>query len=254
MASRKDLVTKVWQFCEKTPFAQASQAQRELVLFDVNRSVRYVYNNGDLSFKTVVLRGFDYIPSFPADLAASRGTPLPLNFMGFHQTGGIYMEAFSPKRKIEHYLPYHQMMDRIEGWGENYVDTPTHWSLGGPSMGDEADANYGVQPLTRELLLWPVPAADLFLTLVYQRVPQPDATTVEDDSATDWSHEIFPIPATWHDTVILTMAILFRKQDKGSDDSAAKDALATAIKQMGVQEPHGREKPAHRPIHPAWIA
>lgn len=252
MASRKDLVSKVWTFTEKTPFAQATQAQRELVLNDVNRAVGYVYNNGDLSFKTVIVRGFVYTVQVDPT-AVSRGTKLPYDFMGFHQTGGIYMEQFTPKKKIYHYLPYHEMIDRIEGWGEQMVRIPTHYSLGGPSLGDDSSPDYGVYPATRELLLWPKPPTPTInLTLVYQRKAPIDGTTVEDSSATDWTKEIVPIPETWHNQVILPMAILFRKQDKNADETAAKDLLATAMRQMGCQEPHGREKPSRRPVHPVW--
>lgn len=238
MATYLDLVEKLLLYTEKIPIAEATEEQQNLALRDVNDAVRYVYNNGDLSFKTVILRDFGYAAYTPGDV--SKGSELPANFMGFHQTGKVYLQAY-PERGGLIYEPYHRIIELTEGPLSTRTGIPTHYGLGGPS-----DAESGSNQ--RELLLWPRPTEDpTLLTLVYQCVAPADIEDIGDADV-----EIPRIPATWHVPVILAMAKVFRKMDKGADDSMLSKTLATAIKQMNIQEPHGREKPRHRPVHPAW--
>lgn len=237
MATYLSLVEKLLLYTEKIPIAEATTAQQNLALRDVNDAVRYVYNNGDLSFKTVIRRTFSYGPD-PVEV--SRGMPLPADFMGFHQTGKVYLEAY-PERDALIYEPYHRIIELTEGPLSTRTGTPTHYGLGGPSDPDSQQAQ-------RELLLWPTPPElPIALTLVYQRIPPEDIENI--DAA---NTGIPRIPGTWHLPVVLAMAKMFRKMDKGADESALAKTLATAIKQMNIQEPHGREKARHRPVHPAW--
>lgn len=239
MATYLALVEKLLLYTEKVPIAEATAAQQNLALRDVNDAYRYVYNNGDLSFKTVVLPEFVYVTNPPAQNLA-RGRALPADFMGFHQTGGVYLDADPTKGKLI-YLPYHQIMDRVYGELSTKRGTATHYGLGGPS--DPAS-----ETNQREIMLWPFQDNITYLTLIYQRAPPDDIEDIADADV-----EIPRIPATWHISVILQMAKVFRKIDKGADTSELSKALATAIKQMNVQEPHGRERARHRPINPAWL-
>lgn len=239
MATYLDLVTKLLDFTEKIPFALSSTEQRALMLRHVNDAFRYVYNHGDLSFKTVIKRGFVYTVQTDLSLP-SRGTPLPDDFMGFHQVGKVYLQDLPLRGPLE-YIPYHRIMDYVEGQRSAARGIPTHYGLGGPSDG----ASLLNQ---RELLLWPTPTEPtVTLKLIYQAVAPPD---LEDTD--DMTPEIPRIPATWHIPVILTMAKVFLKADKGADETVFSTALATAIKQMDIQEPHGREKPARRALSPFW--
>lgn len=235
MSTYLDLVTKLLAFTEKIPYAQTSTEQQDLALRHVNDAVRFVYNHGDLSFKTVVLREFLFQPTPPA-----RGMPLPENFMGFHQTGKVYLTDSLHLGPLV-YLPYHRMIDLTEGSASTAVGVPTHYGLGGPTDGDSALNQ-------RELLLWPTsPEPFIYLNLIYQASAPIDVEDIADADV-----EIPRIPATWHIPVVLSMAKVFIKADKGADDTAFSAALATAIKQMDIQEPHGREKPSRRRPHPAW--
>lgn len=239
MSTYLDLVTKLLEFTEKIPFAQTSEEQQNLALRHVNDAVRFVYNHGDLSFKTVIKRGFLYTVQTDPE-APSKGTPLPDNFMGFHKTGKVYIDDGQPRDPLE-YLPYNDIIERTEGRLSNRVEIPTHYGLGGPSDGASALNQ-------RELLLWPTPnTPTVTLKLVYQAVAPEDIAAIADADV-----EIPRIPATWHIPVVLSMAKVFIKADKGADDTAFSAALATAIKQMDIQEPHGREKPSRRRPHPAW--
>lgn len=241
MATYLELVEMLWNFTEKIPYAQTSAEQRALMLRHVNDARRYVYNHGDLSFKTVILRGFTYTVQTDPD-APSKGSQLPADFLGFHQTGKVYLQDLPLRGPLE-YLPYHKIIDYTEGMRSNRRGIPTHYGLGGPSDGDPAS-----QLNQRELLLWPTPnTPTVTLKLIYQSVGPPDVTDIAQANV-----EIPRIPETWHIPVILTMAKVFLKADKGADDSVFSTALATAIKQMDIQEPHGREKPARRAISPFW--
>lgn len=239
MATYLDLVTKLLAFTEKIPFSESTTEQQLLMLRHVNDGFRYVYNHGDLSFKTVVLRNFLWSENDPD--SPSRGVPLPDNFMGFHQVGKVYIQDLPLRGPLE-YLPYHRIMDYVEGQRSNARGIPTHYGLGGPSDGQSLLNQ-------RELLLWPTPPeSTLRLKLIYQATAPPDLESLTDDPPV----EIPRIPATWHVPVILAMAKVFLKADKGADESVFSAALATAIKQMDIQEPHGREKPARRALSPFW--
>lgn len=237
MATYLQLVEQLLLYTEKITLAEATEAQQALALRDVNDAVRYVYNNGDLSFKTVIRRDFAYFPSQVAG-TPSKGVALPADFMGFHQTGGVWLTSNPRRGKLE-YLPYHKIMDLMEGEQSGKRGEPTHYGLGGPSDPDSLATQ-------RELLIWPFQTSSISLVLVYQQDPPLETDLVDADQ------EIPRIPAHWHIPVILAMAKVFRKIDKGADDSALTKTLATAIKQMNVQDPHGRERARHRPVHPAW--
>jgi hypothetical protein len=256
MASRRDIVVDLFNYDEKIPFSQATAEQKAQVLRDVNSAIRYTYNNGDKSFKTVIKRGFVY--TVQTDLTKpSRGTVLPANFLGFHQTGGIFVEGYTPKKKVNHYIAPHEMMDYMEGDGQKITQSPpTHWTIMGPSEGDETVAGY-VGANQRELVLWPTPVTPTInLTLVYQRVPPTDGVVIEVGSppyaVNDWRLEIVPIPATWHTGLIYPMASMLRKMDKSANTDDKQQIMATALKQFLAQDPHGREKPTHRQPNPAW--
>lgn len=238
MATYLSLVEKLLLYTEKIPIELATAEQQNLALRDVNDAYRYVYNNGDLSFKTVVLPGFVYVTNPPGQ-NLPRGRALPDDFMGFHQTGGVFLDATPTKGKLI-YLPYHQIMDRVYGQMSLARGPATHYGLGGPSD-PTSETNQ------REIMLWPFQDNITYLTLIYQRAAPDDIEDIGDADV-----EIPRIPATWHIPVILAMAKMFRKMDKGADESALAKTLATAIKQMNIQEPHGRENARHRPVHPAW--
>lgn len=252
MATYLAIVEQLLLFTEKITLAEATNAQQNLALRDVCDAVRYVYNHGDLSFKTVIKRSFPYVVQTDLSLPG-RGTPLPADFMGFHQTGKVFLQDFPTRQKLE-YLPYHKIMELTEGPLASRRDIPTHYGLGGPSDPDSVLTQ-------REILLWPTPTGSItiagdpdpvtvqgiLLKLIYQRIPPADILDIGDADV-----EIPRIPATWHIPVILAMAKVFRTMDKGADESALSKTLATAIKQMNTQEPHGRERARHRPIHPAW--
>lgn len=239
MATYLGLVAKLLDFTEKIPFALTSTAQRNLMLRHVNDAYRYTYNHGDLSFKTVILRDFPYVVVTDPS-AASRGTPLPEDFMGFHQVGQVILQDY-PRRPPLEYTPPLRMIQLTEGPERDRRGIPTNYSLLGP-MDPEAET------YQRELLLWKTPPADeTLLTLIYQRKPPAD---IEDIGSADV--DIPRIPETWHIPVILAMAKVFLKADKGADESVFSSALATAIKQMDTQEPHGREAPARFPRNPFW--
>ncbi len=239
MATYLELVTMLLEFTEKIPYAQTSAEQQALALRHINDAVRFVYNHGDLSFKTVILRGFVYtVQTVPA--SPSKGTPLPDDFMGFHKTGKVYIDDGQPRDPLI-YLPYNDIIERTEGRLSNTVGIPTHYGLGGPSDGASALNQ-------RELLLWPTPnTPTVTLKLIYQATAPEDVLDIASANV-----EVPRIPYTWHIPVVLSMGKVFIKNDKGADATAFSAALATAIKQMDIQEPHGREKPSRRRPHPAW--
>lgn len=239
MATYLSLVQKLWAFTEKIPYANTTAEQRALMLRHVNDAVRFVYNHGDLSFKTVIKRGFVYtVQTDPS--APGKGTPLPEDFMGFHQVGKVYLEDY-PRRPALEYTPYLRMIELTEGPERDRRGIPTNYGLGGPSDAESAENQ-------RELILWKTPPGDeTLLTLVYQRTPPPDVDDIDQADV-----EIPRIPATWHIPVVLAMAKVFLKSDKGADAAAFSSALATAIKQMDTQEPHGREAPSRFPRNPFW--
>jgi hypothetical protein len=239
MATYLDLVTKLLVFTYKMTFAQASAEQVAQALRHVNDAVRLFYNYGDLSFKTAIKRGFVYtVQTDPS--APNKGTPLPDDFLGFHQTGKVYISGKETRGALE-YLPYHQIIERTEGARSKSPGIPTHYGLGGPSDPETA-ANQ------RELLLWPKPnTPTVTLTLVYQATPPPDIDAIGDADV-----EIPRIPATWHVSGVLALAKMLSSVDKGADESQYAKMVSTFMKQVEVQEPHGRERPARRAISPFW--
>ena len=241
MATYEALVTKLLKFTEKIPFAEATTEQKEQALRDVCDAVRAVWNHDEFSYKTVIKRGFVY-PVVTNPATPGKGTPLPANFMSFQITGKVYIDDGEPHDKLE-YLPYHQIIERTEGRLSNSVGIPTHYGYGGPSDGTE---NLAINQ--REILLWPTPnTATILLKLVYQLRCPPD---IEDTTA--MAVQIPRIPDTWDIPVILAVARYLRRADKGADTSELQKFISTAIKQMQVNEPHGREKPARRQLNPAW--
>lgn len=239
MATYLDLVTKLVVFTWKIPYAQASDEQVSQALRHVNDAVRLFYNYGDLSFKTAIKRGFVYtVVTDPA--TPGKGTPLPDDFLGFHQTGKVFIEGQETRGPLE-YLSYQDIINRTEGARSNAIGIPTHYGLGGPS--DPATAFN-----QRELLLWPTPnTPTVTLKLIYQTVPPPDIDAIGDADV-----EIPRIPATWHVSGVLSLAKMLSSIDKGADDSQYAKMVSTFMKQVEVQEPHGREAPARRVISPFW--
>ena len=239
MATYLDLVVKYLEYTEKILYSETSEGQRELALRHVNDARRYVYNHGDLSFKTVTEPNFEYVYQTDPD-APSKGTPLPADFLGFHQTGKVFVKGRERRGPLV-YKPYHRMMELIEGVGYQRFGEPQFYSVGGPAD-PASEANQ------REIVIWPSKASgSIFLKLIYQSTGPED---IEDIDAMDI--EIPRIPRTWHIPVILEMAKVFGKADKGADPSIFSSALATAIAQMDIQEPHGREAPPRRAIFPSW--
>lgn len=237
MSTYLEMVTMLLKYTEKIPYAQATQDQIDQALRDINDAVRLTYNHGDLSFKTAIKRDFTYtVVTNPA--TPGKGTPLPADFMGFHQTGKVYLASNLNRGPLK-YLSYQEMIDRTEGALSTRTGPPTHYSLGGPSAPNTALNQ-------REILLWPTPnTATVTLKLIYQAVCPADA-------ATPTAVEIPRIPATWHIPCVLGIAKRLRKMDKGADDTAAAAMAKTFIAQMTVQEPHGRERAGHAPINRAW--
>ncbi len=240
MATYLSLVQKLLIFTEKIPYAQATTDQIDIALRHVCDAVRLFYNYGDLSFKTAIKRGFVY--TVQTNLALpGRGTALPADFLGFHQTGKVYLEAY-PQRDSLEYLSYSQIISRTEGPLSTHTGVPTHYGLGGPSNNATTVLNQ------RELLLWPTPnTPTLSLKLIYQCVPPEDIEAIDDADV-----EIPRIPKTWHVSGVLALAKMLSKMDQGADESAYTKMVATVMKQVEVQEPHGREKPARRQLNPAW--
>lgn len=240
MASRKDLVTLICERQEKQPFASAETSLLAQILFDVNRGIRYAYNNGSLSFKTRILQGYTY--------TVGGVNPIPTDFLSFQDTGKVYDVTVPQQPRELKYRPWHVMMDYIIGRKKIQRGIPRVYGYGGPSA---QDTN------RRDLVLGPTPATPtVTLDLAYQATPQPDGVldneTVDDPTA--WNIEITPIPATWHTTLLLDLIIVFRKMDKGLSLADQNALIAESFRQMNVQEPHGREAPRNLPRNPAWTA
>ena len=243
MASRKDLVTLLCERQEKQPFVTASDDLVNQILYDVNRAYRYCYNNSDLSYKTVMLSPYTYA----AGAFAAGSNPVPDNFLSFQATGAVYDITTDPPHKLT-YIPWHRMIEFMVGRLKNRTGTPRFYSVGGPM--DQSTS-------LRDFVIAPIPmAVNVDLTLVYQGIPQADGVIYDPPNnpvdADDWSVEITPIPVSWHTTLLLDMAILFRKMDKGLSVAEQNALLAEAFKQMQTQEPHGREAPRTLPRFPAW--
>lgn len=247
MSTYLDLVRMHLKYTEKIPYAQATQDQIEQSLRFVNDAKRLLWNYSDWSFKTVINRAFVYtVVTNPA--TPGKGTPLPANFMGFHQTGKVYLANNTSRGKLT-YRSYQWMIDKTEGVYSNVTGLPTDYSLGGPS--DSSDASAVNQ---REILLWPTPnTPTITLKLVYQLVCPPD---LEYDPLTPAAIdvEIPRIPATWHVPGILGIARRLAALDKGASDADIAGLVKTSIGQMQVQEPHGRERAGRAPINRAWMA
>jgi len=239
MATYLDLVTKLCVFTWKIPYAQATDEQVAQALRHVNDAVRLFYNYGDLSFKTAIKRGFVYTVVTDPN-APGKGTPLPADFLGFHQTGKVFIEGQETRGPLE-YLPYSKIIDRTEGARSNSRGIPTHYGLGGPSDPETALNQ-------REILLWPQPnTPTITLKLVYQIIPPIDIDDIGNANV-----EIPRIPATWHVSGVLSLAKMLSAMDKGADEAQYAKMVSTFMKQVEVQEPHGREAPARRAISPYW--
>lgn len=234
MASRYDLCVLLCERQEKIPWAEASDDLKEQLLFDVNRAYRFVYNASSLSFKTKV---GDYTYTTP-------GTNMvPEDFLSFQDTGLVFNTATTPPQEL-HYMPYHRILQFVFGRLSNRIGVPRWYSVGGPS---QQDGN------RRDFILAPTPnTAEVYLTILYQAKPQANGVIAEDGQPNTWLNEIIPIPEAWHETVILDVAILFRKMDKGLSLQAQNAILMEGFGQMNTQEPHGREANSMKPRFPSW--
>lgn len=232
MASRYDLVVLLCERHEKIAFAEASDELKEQLLFDVNRAYRFVYNASSLSFKTKTA-------AYVYDATNPDANVVPDDFLSFQDTGLVFNNVSSPPHMLQ-YMPWHRALQYRLGIYSTRTGPPQWYSVGGPSA---QDGNL------RNFLLCPMPPSSpptLNLTIVYQVKPQPNATL------STWQEEIIPIPEAWHETVLLDVAILFRKMDKGLSLQAQNAILMEGFGQMNTQEPHGREANSLKPRFPAW--